>query len=379
VQNILAKHIKSEDKQQLQQMAIETRNLPAEDIQRIGKLSSDGVFIFDLQSKQFAFLNAAILKILEINKKVLSQEPDLILQAIIDQDRDYVKMRFSELMDNESIEDLQVRLKQSTSEKVVSLNCYVTSDKLRIIGFVRDITKPKEHEDYLINYGARKDALLDSVSQRLSTPLNLSKFTVDLIEKAVTEKKYGKLNSHIKIIREVTGDCIRFISDFMREEHLVSPNIHTKTNRFDAMAKVLIVLEKLKASSPGKQFKFQTKTKHLFMNGDDVKFFQIVHNLLSNSIKFTEENGSIETTIKSYKSKFKLIVKDDGIGIPAELQPYIFEKNSRAARPGLKGEKSNGIGLYVVKRLTHLMGGKISFDSKENKGTRFVLELPRQR
>jgi two-component system sensor histidine kinase VicK len=305
------------------------------------------------------------------------EEPTIILKAMLEEDQEYIKTRFTEFLAQEFLENVQIRIFQNKVEKVLSCSCYRSADAESLLGFVEDITKPKEHEDYLINYGARKDAILDTVSQRLTTPLNLSKFTVDLIEKAITEKKFEKLNSHIKIIREVTEECINVIHNFIIQEHMESPAIHTKTNRFDVIAKVRIVLEKLKQSYPDKHLRFQTKLKHLFIDGDDLKFFQIIHNLLSNSIKFTKEKGVIETTVKNYKTKIEVTIKDDGIGIPESLQPYIFEQKTRASRPGLKGERSNGIGLYVAHKLTRLMGGKISFESKEKTGTTFIIEIPK--
>ena len=82
-------------------------------------------------------------------------------------------------------------------------------------------------------------------------------------------------------------------------------------------------------------------------------------------------------TVREEKSKVQVIVEDDGVGIPDDIKPYVFDKKTRAARPGLKGEISNGIGLYVVKQLVQQLNGTISFISKENEGTRFTLELPR--
>ena len=246
-----------------------------------------------------------------------------------------------------------------------------------MVGFVKDISKPKEHEEYLINYGARKDTLLDMVSQNLSTPLNLSIFTIDLIEKAVREKKYHKLDAHLSLMRETTSESIQMIDKFLQQEHLESPKIHAKTNRFDVIGKLVIILEKLKEAHPDKQFRLKTEEKHMFINADELKFFQIAHNVLSNSVKFTKKNGVIETTVKGYAKKIDITIKDDGIGIPEELKPFVFEKQSRASRPGLNGEISNGIGLYIVKKLTTMLGGTVTFESKENKGTKFVLEFPR--
>jgi two-component system sensor histidine kinase VicK len=348
-----------------------------QEIKQIGKLSNDGVFIFGVSENQFLFVNAPFVKILEINKKLLMNDSGVILDSIEDIDRDYLQSRFSELMLKGSVEDVQIRIPRKGSRKDLSFSAYLSSDKSYVIGFLRDISKPREHEEYLINFGARKDAILDSVSQNLSTPLNLSKFTVDLIEKAVKEKKYDKLYGHIKLMREVTSESIRIIDDFLQEEHLESPKVGPKANRFDVISKILIVLDKLKEANPDKRFNLKSKARHLFIRADELKFFQIVHNLLSNSIKFTASNGVIETVVEELKDHIRISVIDDGVGIPEKLKPFIFERRSRAGRPGLNGEISNGIGLYVVWELTEILGGRISFKSSEGKGSTFVLELPK--
>lgn len=346
-------------------------------IQRIGKLSQDGVFIYNLSENRFFYLNASLVKIVEISSKVLMEDPRLILRVFSEEDRDFLNIRFTELKEREYLEDVQVRIVQNKVIKTLALNCYLTSDKSTVIGFIQDISKPKEHEEYLINFGAKKDAILDMVSQNLSTPLNLTKFTVDLIDKAVKEKKFHKLDAHIALMREVTAECIRIIGDFMREEHLESPDVYIKANRFDLIAKVMIVLDQLKQANPEKRMRLKSEVNHLFFTGDDLKFFQIIHNILSNAMKFTEPDGVIEVTIKNQKDRVEIVIKDDGIGIPDKLKPFIFEKETRAARPGLKGEASNGIGLYVTKKLVGLLNGKILFESKENKGTKFTLIFPK--
>lgn len=360
-------------------MIIQNKENPFKEIQRIGSLSQNGVFVYHIPENKFLFLNSSMVKIVEINKKLLMEEPDLILHSILKDDQEYVALRFRELMENEFLEDVQIRIVQNRVQKVLSCNSYLSLDKQCIIGIVKDISKPKEHEDYLINFGARKDAILDMVSQNLSTPLNLSKFTVGLIEKAVKERKFNKLDAHINVIREITAECIKVIDNLIQQEHLASPDIYLKRNRFDVTAKISIVLEKLKDAHPDKQFRFRSDTSHSFIDSDELKFFQIIQNLLSNSIKFTSHHGVIETTMKSHKNKIEISIKDDGIGIPDELKPYIFEKHTRASRPGLNGEISNGIGLYVCHKLAQLMGGKLSFESQENKGTKFILELPKER
>lgn len=358
-------------------MATEKKDITYQEIRRIGKLSNDGIFVFDFKQRHFLYFNASLIRILEINKKLLQDEPALLLEAVPEEDQEYLRTRVSLLEEKQMIEDMQLRWIQNNVEKRLSCNCYLTADKAAVVAFVKDVTNLRQHEDYLINFSARKDAILDTVSQQLSTPLNLSKFTADLIEKAVREQKFHKITSHVALIREVTDECIRVINKLLQQEHMESPAIYTKSNRFDMHGKTLVVLNKLKELNPDRKFTFKSSVTHLFITGDEVKFSQIIHNILSNAIKFSGPNGEIGVTIKESKNKVEIIIQDNGIGIPEKLQPYIFDRNTRAAREGLNGERSIGIGLYISKKLIELMRGKISFESKEKKGSRFVLEFPK--
>lgn len=71
-------------------------------------------------------------------------------------------------------------------------------------------------------------------------------------------------------------------------------------------------------------------------------------------------------------------MSDDGVGIPASLQCLLFDRFTKARRPGLHGEETVGLGLSVCKRLVEMHGGKIWVESEENKGTTFFVEIPYQ-
>jgi two-component system sensor histidine kinase VicK len=116
----------------------------------------------------------------------------------------------------------------------------------------------------------------------------------------------------------------------------------------------------------------------LYISNDDVKFLQVFNNLLSNAVKWSRSGSTIEIKLDEHDDTFSLAVKDHGIGIPDHFKVMVFQKNTPAARSGLRGEKSIGLGLYIVKKLVTLMEGTISFESKENEGSTFVINLPRE-
>ena len=105
-------------------------------------------------------------------------------------------------------------------------------------------------------------------------------------------------------------------------------------------------------------------------------FRLIIRNLLSNSIKFTQQNGSIEFDSIENNGSVTFAIKDTGIGIPEDLHDSIFKDKSKT-RLGTNMELGNGFGLSLCKEFAHRMNGEIYFESEENVGTTFFLTLPK--
>jgi len=349
------------------------------DIRRIGELSDKGVFIFDTSAMRFIYVNKAFLKIFGGNQKKFLEGWQLVLKFINAEDTVYLQNKYKELIETGSITSTEFRL-QFENRPLKHINCdaYLVDDNKIVTGFVRDVTNAKQHEDFMIDYGARKDTLLDMITHNLSGPLHLSKHILDSVSKKIKNEKDKVIRTEIRIIRETTAQCIDIVNDFLREEHRESARIYVKKTRFNVMQRIRATVEKMKVTNPDKQFRLITKLDNLNISTDSVKFFQIIHNVLSNSIKFTRENGKIDVIVKEYKTFFVISVRDNGIGIPASFHPVVFNKKTASRRPGLKGESSSGIGLSIAKKLTEIIGGSIWFTSNENKGSTFYIKLPKE-
>ncbi len=107
------------------------------------------------------------------------------------------------------------------------------------------------------------------------------------------------------------------------------------------------------------------------------KLKRILHNLLSNAIKFTPLEKSIYINLYSEESYHVIEVIDEGVGIDEKDQQQLFKKYSEASKTGLNGEESIGLGLYIVKELTEMMNGKISYLPNENGGSKFLVKIPK--
>lgn len=105
------------------------------------------------------------------------------------------------------------------------------------------------------------------------------------------------------------------------------------------------------------------------------KFGRILDNLLSNALKFTPTGGHILVRLQEHDGRVRLLVQDTGLGIPADLQPHVFDKFSAASRAGLYGDTTTGLGLFIAKQIVELHQGQIWLESKENEGTIFFIDL----
>lgn len=109
--------------------------------------------------------------------------------------------------------------------------------------------------------------------------------------------------------------------------------------------------------------------------GDPVRMHQVIANLVTNAIKFTEPAGRVEVTLRGDADSALLSVRDTGIGIAAEMLDRIFEPFAQAA---LLPPHGLGLGLPVVKQVTELHGGKVTVSSEGvGKGAEFTVRLPR--
>lgn len=106
------------------------------------------------------------------------------------------------------------------------------------------------------------------------------------------------------------------------------------------------------------------------------KFQRVIDNLIGNALKFSRERSTIEIDISKKDFQIVIEVKDQGIGIPKDKLPIIFEAFTKAGRPGLKGEQSTGLGLSIVKQIVEKHDGKIEVESDEGKGSVFRILLP---
>jgi len=354
------------------------KKYPIRAIKDIGKKTSDGVCVYSLDDKTFTYFNKGFLKILHTSEEEISENHHKVIDRLIKDDWEYASLHFANIRNKGKIKNVEFRLKFGSIEKFISLDAFLLNNGSLVATIIKDVTMAKHHTNYIVEFGARKDALLDMVAHNLSGPLNLTNSLLNAIDQLNKNQQFKKIDDYSRLIRESTQQCIEIINSFLNEEHSESERIFATHNLFEVNAKVKIVVERLKQFNKDKEFKIVSNKPEIMVSSDDVKFFQIIHNLLSNAVKFTAGKGKITVIINDHEDFFEVSVADNGIGIPDYLHPYIFQRNTPASREGLKGEKSIGMGLYIVKKLADMLRGTVSFQSQENPGSTFVVRLPKE-
>lgn len=349
-------------------------------IAKIGDLTENGITVYDLKSRRFVYVNRNFLKIFEMDNDSgpLYDESRIILKYILSEDLEYLTSRFTELIHNGCLNTTEFRLVlPNGTVKHLSCDVLFLDNPNLITAFVKDISKQKFHEDYLVKYTAQKDTMLDMLTHNLSGPLLLSKDVIASLREGIDQKNADYVRKLIAIIQENTQQCIDIVNDFLREEHRESARTYVRKTRFDLIEKINVTLDKLRAMNSDKTFILKSDLHSLNISSDPVKFFQVIHNILSNSIKYTHPGGIIEIEVGEDERSYLITVRDNGIGIPETVKRNLFQEKV-VGRTGLKGEKSAGLGLSLAKTLVSLIRGEIWFESEEGKGTSFFVRLPKE-
>jgi len=343
----------------------------------IGAHETEGLIIFNDAEQVVVYRNkqAYLITGLEANVPVNLAG---FLKRIIPQDRDYVKTKCIELCNQGYVTGVEFTIETPTESTIpVRCNAHLISGNTCIALFIKNISWQRRHEDYLIEYGAKKNTILDTLAHNVSGALQLMQHLSHEVEKSVAKADFKNFNVYLNLLKENNKHCVDIISDLLKQENNETLQILVRASRMDIVHKVQFIYDNLTETYKNRKFAFNHSRNEIFLNADEFKLLQVVINLVSNAIKFTDEDKQITISIWEEDKEVICSVADEGIGIPGPLQPFVFDRKSIAGRPGLQGEKSIGIGLSVSRKLVELMNGRIWFESQENVGSTFYIALPK--
>jgi len=224
-----------------------------------------------------------------------------------------------------------------------------------------------------------KDLFLANMSHEIRTPLNGIVGFTQLLKETETNDEQEEF---INIIENSSDNLLTIVNDILDLSKIKSGKIEIEQIPFLAVDKFESALESYSARADSENINFNTFIDPNLntLVGDSTKITQVIVNLISNAIKFTDVNGYVNVDIvKMGETKDTIDVRfsitDSGIGISPENQSKIFEEFSQADVSTSRKYGGTGLGLTISGKLISIMGGEIKIDSEVNKGSTFYFEL----
>ena len=219
---------------------------------------------------------------------------------------------------------------------------------------------------------AFKTQVLGMVAHDLRNPIGAVESIAMMMElEEVTEDTQENLT----MIRDSCAKARGIIDDLLeaaRNENKVAETTKIELNEF---LKGLVNVWQIQKDFKSNVLFLSTKPKIYAMISTE-KFQRVVDNLISNALKFSKDTDMVYVKLEQTKNEIFIRVQDEGMGIPKDIIPHLFESFSKAGRTGLRGEQSTGLGLSIVKQIVESHQGTIHVDSVEGKGTTFTITLP---
>lgn len=339
-------------------------------------------FAFDLDTKRFLYLSPAFEQLWQKSIEEVCKEPESLLDTVHKEDKEYLFQTFHEIIEGQEKKEVEFRVQLSDENyRWIMVNPFLIEQEKRVIvGLAQDYSNRKDKDQNMQTFAAKKDSIMEILAHDLAAPLSSIKGLATVLADKLKGQEHPELDKLVGMIEETSERSIQLIREFVKAEFLQSEKSELVKERVDIVAKMREVIAQYSGSEHDiqKVFRFHVSDEPIFVRIDVYKFTQVLNNLISNAIKFTRDDGEITITLEDKQDNIFLSVADNGVGIPAKYQENLFDKFTKARRKGLKGQPSTGLGMSIIKTIVEWHNGKIWFESAENKGSTFYIELPKE-
>lgn len=336
-------------------------------LETILKHMADGLVAIDI-SGTIIHANQAADAILSDNGEPIENKKYDALVEDINPELTYVKLMekcefepISEIFENAG-RYYAVRYDRFTDEN---------GNDIGIIMIIQDITQRTKLENMQTDFVA-------NVSHELKTPLTTIKsYTETLIDGAVDDPETAK--SFLGIIDAEADRMSRLVKDLLQLSRMENNQEKWNMKEGNIITLLKVAVTKVELTAKAKKqylncFFDDTKRASVIMDKDRVE--QVILNVLSNAINYTQEGGRIDIDAITDSKEVRIIVADNGIGIPDEEQSRVFERFFRVDKARSRSMGGTGLGLAISKQIVEEHGGRIELSSKEGRGTTVTIVLP---
>ncbi|AYL97754.1 PAS domain-containing sensor histidine kinase [Mucilaginibacter celer] len=236
------------------------------------------------------------------------------------------------------------------------------------IGAAVDITELKQDEQ-------RKNDFISMVSHELKTPLTSALAYVQVSKKRTEEAGDAVSAGMLDRTEKQLTKMARMINGFLNVSRLESGKIQIDCRRFDLAGLMKETEDETLASVSTHRLLFASVSQ-IWVNADREKIGQVIQNLISNAVKYSQPNSTIRVSADVVDGKVQISVSDEGIGISQQDLPRLFERFYRVKDAETRHIAGFGIGLYLCSEIVKQHGGRIRVESTVGEGSTFYFTLP---
>lgn len=222
-----------------------------------------------------------------------------------------------------------------------------------------------------------KSNVVTTISHEFRTPMTTIRSSAELIRRNLDkEQPIEKVYKHLDLINRSIDNVLELLNDVLLIEKIDSKHADINFQPLDPAKFFQELTEDIKVGiGRNHYFDYQHNVFPLAIETDTKLLRQIVTNMLSNAFKYSSNETSVLLLVYIDQEVVKITVKDQGIGIPEENMHHLFEPFYRGNN--VANMEGTGIGLSILRKSVHLLGGTIDVDSKPGYGTKFTVNLPR--
>ncbi|MFT5886743.1 MAG: PAS domain S-box-containing protein [Arcticibacterium sp.] len=263
----------------------------------------------------------------------------------------------------------QHQLEQEVEDRTLILQEAI--EKLENTKKKLDLSLQKERE-----LNQLKSKFISIASHEFRTPLATMLSSVSLIERYIELEDTEKQGKHLSRIKKSIGNLSEILNDILSVNKMDEGKTISKAVPFDVVLLINELVTELNLiTKPGQKIELESDLNELIIQQDAKLLSHIITNLLSNAIKFSDIETTIIVTINEKETEVEICVEDEGIGIPETDLQNLFTRFFRSENAGqIQG---TGLGLAIVKQYLHLLKGEIICESTINKGSKFLVTLPK--
>ena len=250
---------------------------------------------------------------------------------------------------------------------------------LELAEMIRKLTESKKEVDMALEKERElnnlKSRFISTASHEFRTPLATIMSSVSLTGKYAESMDKNNMFKHIDRVKNSVNHLTDILNDFLSLDKLEEGAVMANPEYLGLNELIATITEEIKSiAKAGQRISFAglVDNDQIFIDKRILK--NIMFNLISNAIKYSNENTNIDIKLSKDANTLTIEIKDQGIGIPLEDQAHIFERFYRANNSG--NMQGTGLGLNIVKKYVEILKGDIQFKSVPEKGTKFTLKFP---